>query len=98
MLFPLYAPYIDDSTLHGYLIYYAIHIFWSLQSAVGLIGSDLLMALLLLHIVPLVEIFELYVSEMNAVLVNLKSIRARHSPMLKVQLRNILMMHKEITE
>lgn len=99
MLYPLYAPYIDDSTLHGYLIYYAVHTFWCLQSVVGLIGSDLLMALLLLHILPLVDIFELSVSEMNEVLVNLKLSRLRESsPMLKVQLRNIIWMHKEITE
>lgn len=94
ILLPMYVPFLDDSTLCGYVIYYVLHSFWCVQSSIGLIGADLLMALLLLHTLPLVEIFELSISEMNDILVHCPA--ARQSLLLKMQLRNIIQMHKEI--
>lgn len=94
MIFPVYVPYLDDSTWQGFLTYYAIHSFWCAQLVVGLVGSDLLMALLLLHTLPIVEILELSVEELSYELEHFPA--ARQSLMVQMQLRNVIQMHKEI--
>lgn len=94
MIFPLYIPFLDDSTWQGFLTYYALHSWWCVQLIIGLVGADLLMALLLLHTLPIVEIFELSITELNYELVSFPA--ARQSLMVKMQLRNVIQMHKEI--
>lgn len=94
MIFPVYVPFLDDSNWQGFMTYFAIHTGWCVQIPLGFVASDLLMALLLLHIWPLVEIFELSIKELNYELMNLPA--ARQSLTVKVQMRNVIQMHKEI--
>lgn len=96
VLYPTYAPFVDDTTVRGYLILTSIHFSWSVQSAVGLIGGDLLMAFLLLHALPVVELIELSFTEMNEVCKHSRSVS--NKILLKMQLRNILQMHKELSK
>lgn len=93
-MFPLFFPYINADTMQGYIIYYVIHIVWCVLAGLGIIGADSSMALLFLHALPMVEVFEQSISEMNEVLVNLST--SHHSSQLKEQLSNIILMHKEI--
>lgn len=93
---PMYLPMIHDETLAGFSLLSAVHVFWFLQVIFGLIGSDFLMGLLLLHILPMVELFELSCAEMNEVLDYDR--RVSKSRQIQKWLRNITQMHQAMTK
>lgn len=96
VLLPVFVPFVDETTVSGYFVLTSIHTLWSVQSTIGLIGADVLMAFLFLHILPMVELIELCFAEMNEVSKLQRT--AFNNILLKMQLRNILQMHKELTE
>lgn len=96
LIYPLLLPLIDENSRLGYAIITSIQIVWVSMVGIGFVGSDGLMALLLIHIRPMVELFELDVAELNNVLVcrhNLKDSKA-----VELWLRNLAKQHQEMTE
>lgn len=94
VMFPIFIPFVDDTTVDGYLLLTSIHALWSIQSAVGLIGGDICMAFLFLHVIPMVELFEISFAELNETCQLHRTFS--NKILLKMQLRNILQMHREL--
>lgn len=94
VLFPVLIPFLDETEVKGYLVLTSIHAIWSVQSAVGLTGSDIIMAFLFLQVLPMVEIIELSFKEFNETCLLHRTFS--NKMLLKMQLRNILQMHKEL--
>lgn len=96
VLFPVYLPGVDEETDRGFVILTCVHIFWFLQLCIGLVGSDSLFALMLLHMLPISELFEVSLAEMNDAL--RKDQMIGQTEYMKMWIRNLLQMHIELTE
>lgn len=95
VIFPLFLPFIDETTDVGYAIITGCQAVWMIQTSIGLIGSDSSMALLLVLVRPMVDMFEISFDEMNSVLESVP--RVKHSMELNNWLRNLILMHQEMT-
>lgn len=96
VFFPIYIPFVHDDTDGGFVVLSSIHFVWITQVVIGLAGSDALMALLLLHILPISELFVVSVEEMNDALLA-DDPAVANSAYMKLWLRNLLQMHRELS-
>lgn len=95
LIYPLYLPFIDTETTSGYLTMNLIHSIWLVMTGIGLVASDGLMALTLVHIRPMVDLFKLGFEELNEVLVSCPN--AKDSREVKFWLRNLTKLHQNMT-
>lgn len=94
LMFPLYMPFLDEDTLVGYCGLSFLHSLWLVQSGVGLAAGDLLFALNILYVLPMVQLFRKRFEELNFFLEMGKS--AQNSELVYKCLRNLVKMHQEI--
>lgn len=93
-MMPMYVPGIDETTKSGFIILTLIHIGWDCQAAIGVAVSDIFYSLILLHIWPLVELFESMFEQMNEAI--LESPKTAQSQKVKMWIRNLVLAHQEI--
>lgn len=103
----LYAfiPGIDERSRGGYILICCIHTFWLIIGCFGIGGSDVFFASLMFHVWPLSDIFAHNMRELNEMLAAAQTApciteRKYKSVMAKAcaRMRNIQLMHKDITE
>lgn len=95
LLLPMSLPWIDANTTSGYFV---LNIFGAIlvsMVCLGSIASDGVMALSLVHIRPMVDLFELGFEELNDVLVRCPN--AKDSTNVKLWLRNLIKLHQDMT-
>lgn len=97
----LYAmvPGVPIDITDGWLNYAAVcsfHVMLVFLGGMGTCAADLMLVLQVMHMLPLAEIFEQQVGELNGVLT--RSEDGRNTREFRVFFRNIVQMHKEISE
>lgn len=95
VLFPIFLPMVDETTNQGFLTVSSVHLLWIVQTSMGLLGSDSLFALMLLHILPMSELFVVCIEEMNDALKTNPLVG--RTEYMAMWLRNILQIHQELT-
>lgn len=93
-LLPLDLPFIDKTTMFGYLVLTLFQLTMLLMGGFGLVAADLLMGLFFLYFVPFCELFKLRVREINAELKMHPHSAKSHE--LSRYLRNVLETHKDL--
>lgn len=94
LTFPLHLPFLDPNTLEGYSGLTFMHTLWLVQSGLGLAAADVSLTVLILHIIPMVELFKTRFNELNTILE--LGTEAQHSEQVYGNLRNLVMMHQDI--
>lgn len=93
-IFPVFLPFVDHSTGLGFAVLFAYHMLLLLVSALGIVGTDLLMGMMYLHVVIMVRLFELRISQLNVVLIKYPMSRASRE--VHLYLGNIIRLHQDI--
>lgn len=93
-LVPLYAPAIDEKTLSGFIILTCYHLILMVFTLIGATACDFLFSMLIANTPVLAILIEMEVQQLNDMLTSQKV----DVPLMKFKLRNILLMHREMTE
>lgn len=93
-LIPTYFPGIDENTTNGYIILSCYHILLLFLSFVGISCSDLLFTMLIANTPIMSNMIELEVEQLNDILTSPKM----DTLLMKSTFRNLLLMHREMTE
>lgn len=93
-MLPMFVPGIDESSSGGFAMLSVLHVFWTIQGAVGLLFADMFYSLILLHIWPMVDIFGSMFEQLNEAIVQRPKLEK--SFVVRMWLRNIIMAHREI--
>lgn len=93
-MFPLYFPYVDETTIAGYATLTGIHLVFMVLAATASACSDFLFVLIIVNFPVLSTILCENIDELNVILKEPKV----DVILAKAKFRNILMMHREIWE
>lgn len=93
-ILPVFLPFVDHSNVWGFFLLFAYHFLLLLVTALGIISADLLMGIMYLHVVIMVRLFELRISQLNDVLARYP--RSRSSVEVHKCLGNIIRLHQDI--
>lgn len=93
-IIPNFIPGIDHTTLKGYLIHLVYHTFILVLACLGLFVTDILFVILVANAPIMADLIRLEVDELN----NLLTKTQQNQIEIKFRLRNLIMMHKEMTK
>lgn len=93
-LLPTYFPGIDEHSLNGFIILSCYHLTLLVLAFIATSASDFLFTMLIVNTPIMAILIGLEVEQLNE---QLKQ-RSTHMTMVKSKLRNILLMHRELTE
>lgn len=93
-LLPLYMPFIDETTKHGFILLSVLHLGFVFVAVVASAGSDLLYALVVINFFVPVNIFHNNIDELNTLLSKSKP----NDKFIKAKLLNVIFIHREICE
>lgn len=62
---PVFLPFVDIETTYGYVITYIFHLTCNVLTLLGFVASDLSFGLFILQYLPMVEVFELRLSQFS---------------------------------
>lgn len=88
-----FVPSVDETTLNGYILLTVLQSFGPYIGFVGHCATDLTFLLIVLHLWPMTNIFAREISDLNA---TLKSHDPAQKLLKRMQLRNVMLMHKEL--
>lgn len=91
-LIPTYFPGIDENTTSGFIMLSCYHGILMVAASIGISCSDLLFTMLIANTPIMANLIEMEVEQLNDYL------EVKQSDMIKLKLRNILLMHREMTE
>lgn len=93
-LIPVYIIFVDETTKNGFILLTIVHISFMVLTISGTAGTDFMFAMIIVNVPVLSTIFVDNIEELNEML------RADtvNVPLVKVKLKNILLMHREIWE
>lgn len=86
---------VEDGWLNYWLVY-AFHSALVFLGGIGTCAADMFLVMLVMHMLPLAELFQLQVHDLNVVLALPVAARNKHE--FRFFFRNIVQMHKEITD
>lgn len=93
MMLPVYNPFIDINSKHGFYIVMAFHVCILIMGIIGIVGVDLAIFLFIVYTHPIADLFCNAIKRLN-VRVN----ATRPNPVLiHFSVRNIVMMHQELS-
>lgn len=95
-IMPVKIPFVTTDTLFGYTLHLVFHLFAAYNGGLGLIGTDTYMITMTIHIWPLIRILERSVLNLNLATKSIEGDKVKDSVWLKLQMRNIILMHREI--
>lgn len=90
----LYLPGVDEKSKAGYVTLLIFHIILTLTAFIGSCCSDFLFTMIIINVPLMANIFNANVNEINEILSDEKYDRFY----AKMKFRNIILIHKEITE
>lgn len=93
-LLSMYIPGIDETTVSGYLILICVQVPLMFMAIVGMTSCDIMYAMMLINIPILARLVEDEINEMNEMLEKM----AVKVHIWKHRLRNLLVMHQEMTQ
>lgn len=93
-LLPTYFPGIDEHSLKGFIILSCYHLTLIILAFIASSASDFLFTMLIVNTPVMAILIGLEVEQLNDQL----KVRSTEMTMLKSKLRNILLMHRELTE
>lgn len=93
-LLPTYFPGIDEDTINGFIMLSSYHVALLVFSFIGLSACDLLFTMLIANTPIMANLIEMEVEQLNDHLVE----KLQDDFMIKMKLRNILLMHREMIE
>lgn len=91
-----FIPGIDEQTMVGRIVNTSYHILVCIMTYIGNSGCDLLLMILVLNLWPISRVFQCAVEDLNRTLESVTISDRVKKAMAKKQLRNILLMHKDI--
>lgn len=93
-LLPTYFPGVDEKTVNGFIILTGYHLTLIILALIASTASDFLFTMLIVNTPIMAVLIEMEVEELNTILIE----KPNDSAMVKFKLRNIFMMHREMTE
>lgn len=90
----VYMPFVDENTFVGFSILYVFHFMTCWLSVIGFICADLVLAVFILHYVPMVLVFEQIVISFNNVITKTEKVSESHEA--NEYFGNIIQLHKEL--
>lgn len=91
---PVYLPWVDIETARGYTITYIFHFLCDVLAIFGFIGNDLLFGVLILHYLPIGNVFSLRLQQFSNEVS--RNRRYGESEEAYQYFCNIIMMHKDM--
>lgn len=88
-------PGVDEETLGGYIVICIYHSVLTYIMYYGLVSYDVMKFLIILHVWPMVHIFEKMSDQLNQAMANRKLIYSR---IFWMHLRNLIKMHQELMQ
>lgn len=98
-LIPILAvkiPFLSADTTHGYILHLVFHMFGTVNATLGLVGADNFLVITMIHIWPMTRILERAVKDLNFATQSRRGDFVKNSTWLKMRMRNIILMQKEI--
>lgn len=89
----LYVPGVDENTVSGYIFLVIFHSFLLLLTVIGMSVCDILYALMIINIPIFARLIEDEICQLNVILEQ----NSQTAHIWKYRLRNILIMHQEMT-
>lgn len=93
-LLPIYLPGINEHSASGFIIISSYHVLLLAVAFVAASGCDFLFMMLIANTPIMAILIEMEVEKLNEILTAQKF----DAPLMKTKLRNILLMHREMTE
>lgn len=93
-LLPTYFPGIDENTTGGFIALFCYHLLLLMLSSVGISSSDLLFTMLIANTPVMAILIEMEVEQLNDALTSQKVDKL----LVESKLKNVLLMHREMTE
>lgn len=90
----IYFPGIDETTREGYIFLLCYHIAVLVLALIAVSACDFLFTMLIVNTPAMAVLIEMEVQQLNDILTSEKV----DVPLMKSKLRNILLMHREMTE
>lgn len=94
-IMPVKLLFVPSDNLFGYILHVIFHSFGMLFGVIGLIALDIFMITTTIHIWPMTRILERACTNLNRATRLISRDAVRDSVWLKLQMRNIMLMHKE---
>lgn len=91
---PVYMPYVDETTIIGYAILNVFHVICLLLGFFGSTCCDFTFTLIILNVPAMAYLFGATIDELNEQMMAPK----RAWPVIRAQLRNILLQRQEVVE
>lgn len=96
LIVPIFVPWIDETTILGFIQLQMVHIFWWACGTLGLVGSDLSCIMFALYTWPLTNLFNDHLDKLNKSLIqNPKWANTRE---MRLYVRNLALLHQELCE
>lgn len=94
-IMPVKFLFVPMDTMFGYIFHVIFHLFGLYNAVLGLIAFDIFMITTTIHIWPMTRILKRAISNLNKATRSINQEAVRNSVWLKLQMRNIALMHKE---
>lgn len=95
-ILPVKFLFVPMDTVFGYIFHVIFHFFGLYNAVLGVMGFDIFMITTTIHIWPMTRILERTITNFNTATRSINDDSVKDSVWLKLQMRNIVLMHKEI--
>lgn len=92
-ILPVWVPGVDESTIRGFTLTTAYHVFVVFLAVMGTMGADTMFVIFVLYNLPMVDIFENLLHVINE---SAQISLDRDSVELRMYIRNLLQIHNEM--
>lgn len=89
-------PFISSEPVIGYILHWVFHFFGAFNGLLGLVAIDVFMVTTTMHIWPMTQILQRAVMDLNGATKDIKRDSVKNSVWLKLRMRNITLMHREM--
>lgn len=89
-----FVPGVDENSTGGYIFLYIYHAYMISTGYVGTSGTDVLLMFIMGSMWPITKVMQVGIDELNAELNKHK----KSTPLTRLQLRNVVLMHREFYE